>query len=228
MTPSAPAVVLLHGFATTFASTWVHNGWVDLFADAGREVIPVDLLGHGTAPKPHDPAAYEQLEELVLDALPTEPVDAIGFSMGARTLLWLAGNHPDRFRRIVVAGVGANLFRAEQDRGTKIRDAILGQPDPENPESLYFAALADAPGMDRDALAACIARPARPMTDAMYAAITMPTLVVLGDRDFAGPADPLLAAIPHATFKNLRNVDHFATPKDFGFIDAALRFLDAG
>jgi hypothetical protein len=25
----------------------------------------------------------------------------------------------------------------------------------------------------------------------------------------------------------LRNVEHFATPKDFGFIDAALEFLDA-
>jgi hypothetical protein len=25
----------------------------------------------------------------------------------------------------------------------------------------------------------------------------------------------------------LRNVDHFATPKDFGFIDAALEFLGA-
>jgi len=25
----------------------------------------------------------------------------------------------------------------------------------------------------------------------------------------------------------LRNVDHFATPEDFGFIDATLEFLDA-
>jgi hypothetical protein len=25
----------------------------------------------------------------------------------------------------------------------------------------------------------------------------------------------------------LRNVDHFATPKDFGFIDAALEFLSS-
>lgn len=224
---TATPVVLLHGFATTFESTWVHNGWVDLLADAGRAVVPVDLLGHGTAPKPHDPAAYERLEDLVLEALPDEPVDAIGFSMGARTLLWLAGNHPARFRRIVVAGVGANLFRREDDRGTRIRDAILGRPDPESPEALYFAALADAPGMDREALAACISRPARPMTAEMWAAITMPTLVVLGDKDFAGPADPLLEAIPHATLKTLRNVDHFATPKDIGFLDAALAFLDA-
>ena len=31
----------------------------------------------------------------------------------------------------------------------------------------------------------------------------------------------------HARLKVLRGVDHFATPKDVGFLDAALRFLDA-
>jgi hypothetical protein len=52
-------------------------------------------------------------------------------------------------------------------------------------------------------------------------------LVVLGDKDFAGPADPLVDALPDARLVTLRNVDHFATPKDFGFIDAALDFLGA-
>ena len=59
-------------------------------SDAGREVIGVDLLGHGTAPKPHDPEAYADLGARVLDALPDEPVDAIGFSLGAMTLLRVA------------------------------------------------------------------------------------------------------------------------------------------
>jgi hypothetical protein len=57
--------------------------------------------------------------------------------------------------------------------------------------------------------------------------VTVPVLVVLGDRDFAGPADPLVDALPDGTRCNLRGVDHFATPKDFGFLDAALSFLDA-
>ena len=52
-------------------------------------------------------------------------------------------------------------------------------------------------------------------------------LVVLGDKDFAGPADPLVDALPNATLRTLRNVDHFATPKSFDFIDAGLEFLDA-
>ena len=50
----------------------------------------VDLLGHGTAPKPHEAEAYSDLTERVLDALPDRPVDAVGFSLGAMTLLRLA------------------------------------------------------------------------------------------------------------------------------------------
>jgi hypothetical protein len=52
-------------------------------------------------------------------------------------------------------------------------------------------------------------------------------LVVIGDRDFAAPADPLVEALPDARLVTLRNVDHFATPESFGFIDATLEFLDA-
>src|SRR3954451_17844289 len=59
-----PPVVLVHGFATSAARTWGDNGWLDLLADVGRPTIAIDLLGHGTADKPHDPAAYAQLEAL--------------------------------------------------------------------------------------------------------------------------------------------------------------------
>jgi pimeloyl-ACP methyl ester carboxylesterase len=65
------------------------------------------------------------------------------------------------------------------------------------------------------------------LTDEGLARITCPVLVVLGDQDFAGPADPLMERLPTAELVTLRGVDHFATPKDFGFIDAALGFLEA-
>ena len=32
-------------------------------------------------------------------------------------------------------------------------------------------------------------------------------------------------ALPNVRLKILRNVEHHATPKDFGFLDAALDFL---
>ena len=219
-------VLLLHGFATSAARTWGDNGWIDLLRDAGREVIAPDLLGHGEAAKPHDPAAYDGLEAEVAALLPDRPVDAVGFSMGARVILTLAAEDPDRFARIVVAGVGANLFR-EEDASELIAAAVEGRSTSESPVVQYFAGLAAQPGVDRAALAAFI-RSRRPRLDAgVLAKVTCPVLVVLGDRDFAGPADPLVDALPNATFQPLRGVDHFATPKDFGFIDAALAFLDA-
>ena len=89
-----PAVLLVHGFATSAARTWGENGWIDLLRDVGREVLAVDLLGHGEADKPHDPAAYARLEADVVDRLPDAPVDAIGFSLGARTILTIAAPQP--------------------------------------------------------------------------------------------------------------------------------------
>ena len=63
MTTSSVPVVLVHGWGGSFASTWQRNGFTALLDDAGLEVIGVDLLGHGDAPKPHDPDAYHDLTE---------------------------------------------------------------------------------------------------------------------------------------------------------------------
>lgn len=218
-------VVLVHGFASSFERNWREPGWVDLLADAGREVIPVDLLGHGTAPKPHDAAAYADLESRVAEALPDGEVDAIGFSLGARVLLTLAAEGPERFARLVVGGVGANLFREEV--ADAVADAIEGKAATEHPLAQAFARFAQTPGNDPAALAACLRRPSTPMTADQLKNVTCPVLVVLGDRDEMGPADPLLEALPDARFVSLRGVDHLATPGNFGFVDAALEFLDA-
>jgi len=225
---SATPVVLLHGLATSAARTWGENGWIDLIKETGRPVLAIDLLGHGDADKPHDPEAYEQLEALVAAQLPDQPVDIIGFSLGARTALALAIENPARFRKIVVAGVGANLFRDDEERRAGIARGVAGDPDPEDRTSAYFAQLAESPEIDRDALSALLRRKrALPVTEEGLAGVTNPVLVVLGDQDFAGPADPLLEALPNATFLRLRRADHFSTPKDFGFIDGALQFIDA-
>lgn len=218
-----PPVLLVHGFATSAERTWRDNGWIDLLEDAGRNVLAPDVLGHGSAERPHDPAEYGRVEDLILEQLPLEPVDAIGFSMGARLILTLASAEPARFNRIVTGGVGANLFRSEANE--LVLGAITGTADPENPVAQYFAALAAQPGQDREALLAFLRSPRPPLDDGRLAKVDLPVLVVIGDQDFAGPADPLVAALPDARLVTLRNVDHFATPKDFGFIDAAFAFL---
>ncbi|MEX1217466.1 MAG: alpha/beta fold hydrolase [Acidimicrobiales bacterium] len=221
----APPVVLVPGFATSAARTWVDNGWVDLLSDIGRTPLPLDLMGSGSCEKPHDPNAYALFEQHLLDRLPEAPVDAIGFSLGARTLLILAATQPQRFSSLIVAGVGGNLF----ERGpasSAIASAIDGTGDATDPMVRYFVQLAQAPDQDPLALAAFLRRPpSLAVTPELLGNISCPVLVVLGDKDFAGPAEPLLAALPNARLVTLRNVDHFATPKDFGFLDAALEFL---
>ena len=220
-----PPVVLVHGIATSSARTWGDNGWLDLLRDVGREPIAVDLLGHGQADKPHDPAAYEQLEALVAAQLPDEPVDAIGFSLGARTILTIAADQPERFNRIVATGVGANLFRDEPR--DLIAKAIRGEGDTANPVAQYFAGLARQPGNDAEALIACMSCPRPRLDDGRLAKIACPVLVVIGDKDFAGPGEPLAEALPDAQLVTLPNLDHFATPKDFRVLDAALEFIGA-
>ncbi len=223
----APPVVLVPGFATSASRTWGDNGWIDLLADIGRTAIALDVLGSGSCEKPHEPEAYASFEQHLLDRFPAEPVDAIGFSLGARTLLLLASLHPDRFNSLIVAGVGRNLFERDAT-GESIASAIDGTGDSEDPTVRYFVQLADAPDQDPLALAAFMRRPsAIAITPELLGSITAPVLVVLGDKDFAGPADPLMEALPNARLVTLRNVDHFATPKDFGFLDAALEFLGA-
>lgn len=224
---SEPPIVLIHGFGTSAEMTWRHNGWIDLIEEAGREVKAIDLLGHGESPKPTDPEEYRQVTQYLLDEFPECPVDAVAFSHGARLLLELAVEKPERFNRIVIAGIGENLFRQEPDRRKAILEAVKSG-ESLDPELRYFANLPDLPGANRSALVAFMQRPDSPeITEEKLRQVSCSTLVVLGEHDFAGPADRLVAALPNSNFIELKGVDHFATPKDFGFIDAALTFLEA-
>jgi pimeloyl-ACP methyl ester carboxylesterase len=223
---SSTPVVLLHGFATSSARTWWENGWLDLLSEAGRETVPIDILGHGKADKPHDPEAYANLEGYVAERLPDGPVDAVGFSLGARLLLGVAIAQPERFRRIVTLGVGRNLF--ERGGSDVIAEAIKAGDAPENPAAAYFARLAEHPENDREALLACLQAPMRLLTAGDLGRVTAPVLVCIGERDFCGPGDPLVEALPDARLVVLPRTDHFSTPKDFIAMDVALKFLEDG
>lgn len=226
-TPKDRPVVLLHGLGGSAAMTWQHNGWMDLIADAGRPALGIDLLGHGSAPKPHDPEAYRDMHRHVLDQLPEQPVDAIGFSLGAMTLLRCAIEAPERFSRLVLTGVGANVFEVRTEQHEKIAAAIKGEADETDPFSRYFTDLANDPDGDVEALRAMLKAPNDRLTPENVAAVTMPVLVLLGDKDFAGPADPLVDALPDATFSELKRCDHFATPRSMQCLEEALAFVDA-
>jgi pimeloyl-ACP methyl ester carboxylesterase len=226
--PDHPPVALVHGFASSYAHGWEHNGWTDLLADAGRKVLRVDLPGHGESPATTDPAAYADVQGALAEVLaPHVPVDAIGFSTGARLLLGLAAEDPARLRKLVVIGVGDNILRPE-DREQLAR-ALESREDGVAAEDIgvqLFVRLARTAGNDPRALAAFLRRPDRPLSEDDLARVTCPVLVVLGDRDFSAPADRLVRALPDAELVMLRNVDHFAAPRDFHCIHRSLAFID--
>lgn len=219
-------LLMVHGFASSFERNWREPGWVDVMEEEGHRAIGVDLLGHGEAAKPDDPEAYRDLDQCVEAALPAEgQVDALGFSLGGQLLLLVASRAPHRFRRIAVGGVGDNIFSASTSE--QAAAAIeSGRAEDTGHEAMgAFARFAQAPGNDPAALAACMRRPQRGITPEELAGVSVPVLVVLGDRDFAGPADRLMGALPDARLVTLAGADHFGTPKDFRFIDAVVEFL---
>lgn len=226
----ANPVLLLHGFTGSVASTWQPTGIMDLLADGGREVIAWDLPGHGSAPKSHDPADYADMEAALVERLAAEvgeaTVDGVGFSMGSRTLLVMASMAPERFGRLVVSGVGRNLFERDDEQAERIARGVSGDAPPDDVHAQTFARYAAEPDQDGLALAAFMRRAHAPLGSAQFARITHPVRVVLGTEDFAGPADPLLEALAEPTFTELRGCDHFATPKNFGFIDAVMEHLE--
>lgn len=224
---------MVHGWGGSFEATWMRSGFTALMEDAGKPVIAIDLLGHGTAPKPHDPDDYTDLTTRISEALPDEPVDAIGFSLGALTLLRLALREPGQFNRLVLAGIGKNVFERDTSATESIVEGLehtiaggeLG--DLTQPVRL-FVQYAQQPGNDMAALTAVMKRTSGvEITPDELAVVTCPVLIVVGTDDFVYPGDDLADAFPNGRCVTLPKVDHFATPESFGFFDAALEFLDA-
>ncbi len=216
------SLVLLHGFASSFDHTWRQNGWVDILGDFDCTAPEVDLPGHGRSARPVDPGSYATVEEDVAAQLPF-PTGAVGFSAGAEILLRIAIAHPGQFERLVLLGVGDNVF--EEREASSVVDALDGDTEPEDVQARLFYRLARTTGNDPKALSAFLRRSRQPIRPEDLVAVACPVLVVLGERDFIPSADRLVAALPSATFYAAPGVDHFATPSNFGVIDATMRFF---
>ena len=222
-----PPILFLHGLATSGSRTWGENGWLDLAQDADRQSIVTDLPGHGSSYNSTYEMTYEKCCESVLDSITTAPLDAIGFSLGARILLTIASRKPETFRKLVLSGIGDNIFSIDNTRYKSIREGIAGNPNPNNPESRYFNQLSEAQDINRLAIQELIKSPQAPLEVDALRGIECPVLVVIGENDFAAPASKLLDSLPNATYLELKGVDHFATPKNFTFMETALKFIDA-
>jgi len=222
-----PPVILIHGWGGSFEGTWVKQGWRDALEASGREVIGIDVRGHGRTPASHDPADYGDLASDVDAQLPDGPLDAVGFSLGGKLTLELASRNPTRFRRIVIGGLGDNIFAKEL--GSALADALeRGLPAEDRAKMPVMAAYVDESPSDYKAIAAAIRRPHNPQADvSRLQAIQSGILLINGDKDtVADPDAGLRAALPRHEYLSLPGVDHFTMHHQASFRDAAVAYLN--
>ena len=208
--PGRVPAVLVHGFGSSARGNWAATGWVRTLRRAGVPTVTVDLRGHGESGKPHEMDRYSipiLMADLrrVLAALPSvlgpmPEVDLVGYSMGARLVAELV-----RADRADPAGSARSAARTGRNEVPKLRRAVLGGYDGrplfswlQLPE--FTAALAGRPGPagsgrriadialadpanDLAALSALVYGLSTDPTSMPAGALTLPILVVAGERD---------------------------------------------
>jgi pimeloyl-ACP methyl ester carboxylesterase len=215
-----------------------------------RQVIAVELQGHGHTADIDRPLTYEHMADDVaalLHRLGIEEADVFGFSMGGATALQVAIRHPEVVRKLVVAsasytsdGMHPELLEMipsitpEAFAGSPIEEEYLRTaPNPDNFPTL----VAKLKRLDMEPFA-------WPKED--IRGIEAPTLLIIGDSDairlehavemfglLGGGVMGDLAGLPKSQLAVLPGTAHFVPPGS-GLLDradwlAAMigRFLDA-
>jgi pimeloyl-ACP methyl ester carboxylesterase len=222
-------VVLLHGLFSDARTNWIRFGHAQRLADAGFEAIMPDLRAHGQSAAPHDPGAYPQ-DVLVKDMralverLGLTEHDLGGFSLGARTAVRSVVDGLTS-RRLVLAGMGLEGLAGWDRRAAFFIDAIDRFDQVKQGDPAFFAvAFMKSQKVDRVA-ARLLLQAVGDTAPADLTALTMPTLVVCGDRDRDNGSPATLAeALPDAVFVQVPGT-HMSTVTESALGEAIARFL---
>ncbi|MER7703348.1 alpha/beta hydrolase [Kitasatospora sp. NPDC097605] len=218
-------VVLLHGLAG-------HSGEWDALVARLRprhRVVAVDQRGHGASERrPGDVsrAAHVADTAAVLAALDLRGAVLVGQSLGGHTAMLTAAAHPGQVHALVLveAGPAAASPGVQAEIAGWLDSWPLPFPSREaaadflggGPVGAGWAAglerRADGwwPGFDRDVMVDSLAENARRDFWTEWAALTCPTLVVLGRRGIIPPAElaEMLRLRPDTTATTLRDTGH--------------------
>ena len=180
-------LVVLHGAFMTIGTM----GMIVPSLAESRQVIAVELQGHGHTADIDRPLSYELMADDVaalIEHLGLDGADIFGYSMGGGTALQLAIRHPDRVRKLVVAsasytsdGVYPEVWETIP---TITPELFAGTPWKEEydrvaPNPAAFPALvAKMKQLDGETFA---------WPPEAIQAITAPTMVVIGDADGTTP-----------------------------------------
>ena len=221
-----PPLIMAHG-VTRSLDRWRQTGFADALKKDYRLIL-FDARGHGKSDKPHDPAAYgtNMVNDVlaVLNDLPIDRANYMGYSMGAGVGFALAVRHPARFNSFVLggwnpyrtaAGVPANppaagpgqqirLLRSDPEAYLRSREQQLGRPLTPDERKAELA-------NDPEAFGALMAtfRDVSTFDNQELSRISAPCLL------YAGASDPMYdgakeasTQIPQATFFSLPGLDH--------------------
>ena len=229
-------VLLIAGQATG------RRGWgpfADALARDFRVVVydhrGIDESGLGD-PSSYSTRGFAEDAVAVLDAAGVGAAHVVGHSMGGRIAQWLAADHPERVRKLVLLATTSGDRSAEPRDPSVIADLLSG--DRQRMLPLFFddAWAAAHPAAVDGFFHRVASRPAlrghfaasrdHNATDAL-ARIRADTLVIHGERDALTPiahARLLADAIPHARLRELdaRHGLHLDTP---AVVDAVRDFL---
>jgi pimeloyl-ACP methyl ester carboxylesterase len=174
-------------------------GSIDMFTPVlptlteGRQVIAVDLHGHGRTALGDRPISLVDMGddmETLLAELGFEQVDVLGYSMGGGVAFRLAVQHPERVRRLalVSAGFARDGFYPEMLPMQSAVGSAMAEQMKETPMYQSYAAVAPHPE-DFSRLLDRMGEHMRNPFDwsADVQRLTMPVMIVFGDSDMYRP-----------------------------------------
>jgi pimeloyl-ACP methyl ester carboxylesterase len=178
-----PTLLLVHGGGSTIVTNW--SGLIPAVAPT-RRMVAVELQGHGRTPATERPAGFDRSADDVaalLGELGEGPVDVLGFSNGGNVAMRLAERHPQLVRRLILASVPFARSGMVDGFWEGLEGATVDDmPDVYRGADLAIhgstAHLQQLFELDRDLMLGFV-----DVTAAELARITVPALVVGGDRD---------------------------------------------
>ena len=201
---AAPAILLLHGFATSGAI------WRDVVAGLpGRRCVAPDLRGFGAAEPPPDGWELEDwVDEAASFAAGLGPFVLAGHSMGGKVATLVAARRPPGLQRLVLVAPSppvpepipdrAAMLAARGDRAAAEDTARMVSHRAAHDPDVRDALVDDSLRTSRAAWVWWVQRGSRADVTAEAARITAPTLLLAAADDTNIPA-PFLAehALPH-------------------------------
>ncbi len=111
--------LMLHHGLTGNLKLFRHFGYTERLRQK-YQLILIDARGHGRSDKPHDPDAYRLKNFVndtvaVLDDLGIEKSHFLGYSMGGSVGLGIGVYSPNRFKSLIIGGMGMAEMDSEEE-----------------------------------------------------------------------------------------------------------------